>query len=462
MLSVTKPEEFLFLWSCICYIYSALKDQFSPFGNIEMNINEAKAWILDRGARKDRYGLDKMYHILEELGQPQREYVNVVIGGTNGKGSVTAIAECILSECEDYNIGSLTSPHLIDMRERIRIQGEKLPDKFWLNGIKELEPIFKVMDKEPSLGSPSFFETVTALAFWSFRETERDIVLLEVGLGGRFDATNSCEPEISVITNIGTDHEEYLGKGKPNIAREKLGIIRKKRPLITSEKDPEMLEIFTNACKEKKTELVVAKDFNYFSLCESSVYGHKIRFAFSDEPVFLGLPGEHQLTNLSLALELIMRLRNHGFNIPDEAIIAGVSKVKWPGRLQWVDANPPVLLDGAHNPEGLETLVNYLETFPPKNPVNIIFGTLKDKPMLDMADRLKKFGHKLCFVPPTSNRAFTHEDFNEAFKNDDRGWVWYDDFNIAFEECRKDSNSIIVTGSLYLISEALKHLHEEV
>ncbi|MGM0598493.1 MAG: bifunctional folylpolyglutamate synthase/dihydrofolate synthase [Candidatus Rifleibacteriota bacterium] len=428
-----------------------------------MNINETKAWILGRGARKDRYGLDKMYYILEELDAPHLDYCCVVVGGTNGKGSVTAIAESILKECDDYNIGTLTSPHLIDMRERIRIQGEKLPDKYWINGVKELKQIYKVMDKEPSLGSPSFFETISALAFWSFRETERDLVIMEVGLGGRFDATNSCDPEISVVTNIGTDHEEFLGKGKPNIAREKLGIIRKKRPLITSEKDPGILKIFTEKCKAKKSPLVLAKDCEYFSVINSNSDGHLIKLPFSENEVFLSLPGQHQLSNLSLALELIMQLRKHGFQIPDEAIEKGIAEVKWPGRLQWVESNPPVLLDGAHNPEGLETLVNYLETFPPERPVNILFGTLKDKPMLDMADRLAKFGKKLCFVPPTSNRAFKREDFDAAFADrKNKSWVWYDDFIKAFEECRKDSNSIIVTGSLYLISEALKYLDENV
>jgi dihydrofolate synthase/folylpolyglutamate synthase len=427
-----------------------------------MNINEAKSWILERGSRKGRYGLEKMHYLLSELENPQHEYACVVIGGTNGKGSVTAITESILINTEEYQIGSLTSPHLLDMDERIRIQGRKLEEKHWLNGVKELKNIFKVMDKEPSIGSPGFFETITALAFHAFRETERDIVLLEVGLGGRFDSTNSCEPEISVITNIGTDHEEYLGKGKPNIAREKLGIIRKKRPLLTTERDPEILDIFRETCANNLTEMVPVEDFNYFSLIESTPDGHKIQLNFADTPVFMPLPGAHQLTNLSLALELIMRLRLHGFEISDDAIIKGIAQVRWPGRLQWIEGNPPVLLDGAHNPEGLETLVNYLEAFPPKNPVNIIFGTLKDKPMLEMAERLKKFGHRLCFVPPDSNRAFSKEDFNLAFENSPCNWTWFDSFIDAFELCKTDGKTIIVTGSLYLVSEALREIKKHV
>jgi dihydrofolate synthase/folylpolyglutamate synthase len=427
-----------------------------------MNINEAKAWILNRGARTGRYGLDKMHYILDELENPQREYACIVIGGTNGKGSVTAMTESILINCQEYNIGSLTSPHLVDMRERIRIQGRKLPDCYWLNGIKKLKPVYKVMDKEPSIGSPGFFETITSIAFNAFYETERDIALLEVGLGGRFDATNSCEPEISLITNIGTDHEEFLGKGKTNISREKLGIIRKKRPLITSEKVPEILEIFKETCKKNKTELVLAGEDGYFSVINSTPDGHLIKFPFTDEEVFLHLPGAHQLDNLKLTLELIKRLRKHGFSIPDEAIVSGIAQVRWPGRLQWIESDPPVLLDGAHNPEGLETLISYLDEFPPEKPVNIIFGTLQDKPMLEMAERLKKYGKQLCFVPPTCNRAFSREDFEKAYAGLPRSWVWYDDFAEAFELCRKDCNSMIVTGSFYLVSEALKQLQADV
>ncbi|GAB4270171.1 MAG: bifunctional tetrahydrofolate synthase/dihydrofolate synthase [Candidatus Rifleibacteriota bacterium] len=427
-----------------------------------MNINEAKAWILDRGTRKGRYGLEKMHYILNELGNPQRDYACVVIGGTNGKGSVTAIAESIFAHCPDYNSGSLTSPHLIDMTERIRVQGKKLPDKYWISGVKELKNIFKVMDKEASLGSPGFFEAVTSLAFWAFRETERDIVFLEVGLGGRFDATNSCEPEISVITNIGTDHEEFLGKGKANIAREKLGIIRKKRPLITCERDPDILKQFSEACKKENCELVEAKIFNHFSRLESHPNGHLLKLSFWDEPVFMHLPGDHQLENLSLALELIMKLRKHGFDISDEAIAHGIANVQWPARLQWIKGNPPVLLDGAHNLEGLGSLIKYLEDFPPEQPINIIFGTLKDKPMLEMARELEVIGNRLCFVPPNCHRAFSKEDFIQSFRNQETRWVWYENVAEAFRDCREDCGSIIVTGSFYLISEALRHLNEEV
>ena len=170
-----------------------------------MKIHEATRWILDRGVRTGPYGLDRINFLLEELDSPQNNCACVLIGGTNGKGSVTAITESIMLQCQDYMTGSFTSPHLVDIRERIKIQGRPMPDKLWTKGTEAIQEVGKIMEKEASIGPASFFETVTALAFWGFNESEIDLALVEVGLGGRFDSTNSCSPEISVITNIGTD-----------------------------------------------------------------------------------------------------------------------------------------------------------------------------------------------------------------------------------------------------------------
>ncbi|HOI92897.1 MAG TPA: Mur ligase family protein, partial [Candidatus Rifleibacterium sp.] len=357
-----------------------------------MKIHEATRWILDRGVRTGPYGLDRISFLLEELDSPQNNCACVLIGGTNGKGSVTAITESIMLQCQDYLTGSFTSPHLVDIRERIKIQGRPMPDKLWIKGTETIQEVYKIMEKEASIGPASFFEAVTALAFWGFNESEIDLALVEVGLGGRFDSTNACSPEISVITNIGTDHQEYLGTGKLAIAREKLGILRKNRPLITAEKAPEILAEFEAACKKSNSQLIIARPAGNFELVESNAEGHLIRLPESEEPVFMALPGEHQLDNLAIALELVKQLRKHGFDIPDEAISKGIAGARWPGRLQWIKGNPPLLLDGAHNAEGLASLVSYLRDFPPPAPLNIIFGALKDKPFVDMAEQLAQFG----------------------------------------------------------------------
>ncbi|MDD3147345.1 MAG: bifunctional folylpolyglutamate synthase/dihydrofolate synthase [Candidatus Riflebacteria bacterium] len=424
-----------------------------------MKIHEATRWILDRGTRTGPYGLDRINFLLEELGNPQNNFACVLIGGTNGKGSVTAITESILLQCEDYVTGSFTSPHLVDIRERIKIQGQQMSDKLWVNGTLAIQEVAKVMEKEPSIGAASFFEAVASLAFWGFNEAEIDLAIVEVGLGGRFDSTNACSPEVSVITNIGTDHQEFLGIGKLAIANEKLGILRKKRPLITGEKSPEILEEFEKACRQKDSQLIVARPGKEFTNVESRPDGHLIKLSFCDEPIFLALPGEHQLENLAIALELVGQLRKHGFAIPDEAVCKGIEAVKWPGRLQWIEGNPPILLDGAHNAEGLETLVSYLRDFPPPAPLNIIFGALKDKPFVEMAAKLSSFGHRLCFVPPACNRTMTRETFGSTPLADK--WQWFDTLSSALTFCRAESGSILITGSLYLISDALKELGKQ-
>lgn len=424
-------------------------------------INETLAWILGRGTRKDRYGVENMRYILEELQYPDREYVSVAIGGTNGKGSVTAICESIMSLSKIYSIGSLTSPHLLDLRERIKINKEPLLDKYWIQAVKELKGIYRTMDKEESLGTPAFFETVAAIGLWSFRELFCDLVFLEVGLGGRLDATNACEPEISVLTNIGTDHQEYLGVGKIAIAREKLGIIRKNRPLITSEKEPEVIEEIEKSCKTSGVKLVKAYEHKYFDLVESNAQGHTILVNDSDEPVFMPLPGSHQLQNLQTALCLIDQLRKHGFEIVPDAIREGLAKVFWPGRLEWISQSPPVLLDSAHNAEGAEALIKYIKDYLSDTPVAIVFGALKDKPLAEMADGFAEISEELVYYAPASPRALSRENFRDYLGDCASSWSWGENFEDMIDRLSQKNMTIIITGSIYLVSEAMKHFSQD-
>lgn len=415
---------------------------------------EAENWILQRGTHNGPYSLDKIEYLLDELKKPQLDYACILIGGTNGKGSVTSITETILLHCEDYQVGSYTSPHLLNLKERIKLQGKCISDSMLCEGVAKIEEICQLMDKEPSIGSPAFFEVMTALGFWSLREGDTDVALVEVGLGGRFDATNACSPEISVITNIGTDHQQFLGDTKIKIANEKLGIIRKNHPLLTTERDPEILAEFERVCKEKKAKLVVVEQNNGFEVVESKKDGHLIKLKISDEPIFFPMPGAHQLENLSLVLAIIEQMKKNGFQIPDEAIIEGIKSAHWAGRLQWIPGEPEMLLDGAHNNEGLDSLIKYLAEFQSKEPMNIIFGALKDKPMADMAKRLESYGHQLYFVPPICPRSPSKEEFANSGISD--RWQWRDSYKQALEECKQDkSHKILVCGSLYLISEAL-------
>jgi dihydrofolate synthase/folylpolyglutamate synthase len=420
-----------------------------------MNINEATSWILRRGTRSGPYSLEKISYLLEELGNPQYDFASVLVGGTNGKGSVCAILNSILLEAEDYTVGCFTSPHLISMKERIIVGGQQVSDKLWCQGVKAIQEICKIMDKEASLGSPAFFEVITALCFWIFRELEVDLAILEVGLGGRFDSTNACSPEVSIITNIGTDHMEYLGDTKEKIALEKLGVVRRGRTLVTVEEDETILEVIKAQVAAQKGKLEQPIFSDYFQLDGKDSLGHQITLNETGEKAHFPMLGAHQLKNLAVARGAVEQLRKNGFVISGENVARGIEKVAWPGRLQWLDSDPKILLDGAHNPESIESLAAYLQARKDEGEadLNIIFGALKDKDVALMAEKLAKFGRKRCFVSPRCARRVELEDFQGLGLG---AWLWEEDLKSAVEACKADNDGqILICGSLYLISEAL-------
>ena len=418
-----------------------------------MKSHEAEKFLLQREICVGPFGLHRIGFLCEKLGNPQLEYPVVLVGGTNGKGSVTAILESVFRAAQTYQTGTMISPHLFSLHERIRLNGDFLPGNLLSEGLSAMMEFIRIMEKEPSLGPPSFFELITAIGFLTFRETLRDIALVEVGMGGRLDATNISSPEVSVITNIGTDHKEQLGDTREKIAVEKLGIIRKKRPLVTGEKDPVILEIFKQKCAEKGAVLVHASDSKLFSLVSSHPRGHRIEISGSE--IDFPLAGSHQLENLAVALATIRELRNNGFEITPKQLSAGISSATWPGRLQWVDHSPPVLLDGAHNHEGLISLSKYLDEFPLPQPAHIILGTLRDKPFTEMASLLSQRGVQLTFVPPPCRRSLSKSEFEESIKATDHRWEWADDLDSAIKRV-PSAASVLVTGSLYLISDFIR------
>lgn len=420
-----------------------------------MNINEATSWILKRGTRSGPYSLDKITYLLEELGNPQHDFASVLVGGTNGKGSVCAILNSIMLEAEDYTVGCFTSPHLLSMKERIVVGGEQVSDKLWCEGVKAIQEICKIMDKEASLGAPAFFEVITALSFWIFRELEVDLAILEVGLGGRFDSTNVCSPEVSVITNIGTDHMEYLGDSKEKIALEKLGIGRKGRTLVTSEEDESILELFKTETTAAKVKLEQAKFEDYFELLPKGALGQQVRIKETGAVATFQMLGAHQLKNLGVARGAIEQLRKNGFVIDGECVAKGLEKARWAGRLQWIEGCPRILLDGAHNPESIESLAAYLQARREagESDLDIIFGALKDKDVQRMGARLAGYGRRRLFVSPKCARSLVREEFEALGMGQ---WEWAEDLKAAMEACGGGEGAeLLICGSLYLISDAL-------
>jgi len=436
-----------------CYI-AVLKypaQEVSP----KMDFSSAINWLTSPQMFTGPFGHHRMEFLLSHLDDPQEEFPAVLVGGTNGKGSVTVLLESIFSAGAEYQVGATVSPHLVDLTERVRFQCGQIPTHLWVQGTEALKKAVRVMEKEPSLGPPSFFELITALAFFAFRETYVDLAFVEVGLGGRLDATNVCHPEISVITNIGTDHKEILGPDKPSIAREKLGIIRPKRPLVTAERDPEIRKIFQETCDKVKAPLFFANPEDRFNVIKSTPRGHLLAIDGFENEIAFPLPGLHQLDNLAVVLEVVRLLSKNGFEISPDAICKGISQVSWPGRLQWLSGPPPILTDGAHNAEGLSSLVGFLEQFPMERPCHLVLGALKKKPVVEMAIALAQHADTLSFVPPTSPRSVEKSEFDSLISPLDPRWSWHESLESALA-AGASSGSILVTGSLYLVADLLR------
>lgn len=326
-------------------------------------------------------GLDHTCTLARGLGNPQGAFPSILVAGTNGKGSVSAMLASILGAAS-FRVGLYTSPHLVDVRERVRVAGE-MPGQDRFAAL--LSEVRRCAESALESGSveemPTHFEALTLLAFLHFAESEVDLAVLEVGLGGRWDCTNIVDPILSLVTSISRDHEEWLGKGLRNIAREKAGILRKGVPALTSATRPEAVEVIAHMAREVGAplglpgEVLVDRRGATWSLTcpEGGLDG-------LPDPV---LPGEHQLENATLACRAALALRAKGWPIGDGAVREGLRSTCWPGRLQKIREAPDTYLDGAHNPEGCEVLRRFAEGLP--RPRMLVFAAMRDKPLEEMA-----------------------------------------------------------------------------
>lgn len=422
-------------------------------------LQTALNWLDRFQGCRSPYGLGRIERLLADLDHPEREYPSVLIAGTNGKGSVVAMLEAIVEATGTYETGATVSPHLLDVRERVRWRGASIPPEVFVTGVEALaEPVAALRADSGGLGEPSFFELVTALAFWAFREQSIDLALVEIGLGGRLDATNVVTPEVAIITNIGTDHQELLGESRLAIATEKLGILKRKGVVVTGERDPAILALFRERAAEMKGAVIESRLSDEIRVLESTALGHRLAVAGAGE-CGLRLPGAHQIENLACVVTAIETLRANGFDIPPAAIQAGLERVRWPGRLDWRhhgDPPLPLLLDGAHNREGLAALTAYLERWPMPRPCHLVFGTVQGKPVDEMAAALARHADSLVFVPPASGRAATEALFEQRVRPLDNRWRFTADLATALTSAPSGTASLLVTGSLYLVADYLR------
>ena len=373
-----------------------------------MTVQEAVEYINSYNWSQWRLGLERIRELLDRLGNPQKALKFIHVAGSNGKGSTCAMLERILRQA-GYRTGFYPSPYIEDFRERIRVSGEYISEEA-LCRITEL-----VREEADAMEDhPSQFELVTAIGMVYFRQMKCDIVILEVGLGGEFDATNVIDaPEAAVITHIGLEHTEYLGDTLSKIARTKAGIVKTGSDVVLYENDPEVMEVMEEICRERKCPLHIA-DFSRAELLESSLegqsfilHGAKGGKDRASLKLHLSLPGKFQLCNAVTALTVIEVLRGRGFTIPEEAAAEGLARVQWPARFEVLCREPLFILDGGHNPQCAEAMAESLEACLPDARGKMIFlmGVLADKDYGKIIDTLSPFAAGFVCVSPDSARA---------------------------------------------------------
>jgi dihydrofolate synthase/folylpolyglutamate synthase len=407
-----------------------------------------------------KLGLDVERELLRRLGNPERECGVIHVAGTNGKGSVCALLHSILKHA-GIKVGLYTSPHLVRFNERIRVGDDEITDAELADLFDLTEPHISTMSETGR--EPTFFECTTAMALKHFAASHVQVAVLETGLGGRLDATNVVDPLVSVITRISIEHTAYLGNDLQSIAGEKCGIIKAGRPVVCGAMDDEALDIVRKTAAERRATLVEASKTVSIRVLSSDLAGHKLTIdtgSSSYGTVRLPLAGLHQVENLATAIATIETLDSlGGMAISETAVKQGISGVKWPGRLQVLSDDPPVVVDGAHNPGAGQALADSLAAIAKGRPVGLIVGMCNDKDVRDFLKPFSKSVVMLWAVPIRSERCLStgiigavgrsmglecSETSLRQGLNDARSWA------------ARNNGIVCICGSLFLAGEVIE------
>ena len=374
-----------------------------------MTFEEAILFIHEKVWQGSKPGLSRTSELLSKMGQPQRRLRFIHIAGTNGKGSTSAMLASIL-ENAGLKTGLYTSPFISGFSERMRVNSRPISEDELASITEFCAPFAMEMEDRPTE-----FELVTAIAMEFFARNRCDVVVLETGMGGRLDSTNVIvQPVCSVITNIGLDHMRELGDTVEKIAAEKAGIIKKGCPTVVYELDDNILAVISARCAELSSPLTAA-DFKAISQISDSRHGQV--FSYKEyENLKLPLIGAHQTKNAAVALETVEVLRVQGLNISGDAVRKGLSKTEWPARFEILSENPFFIVDGGHNPQGAETVVDNLKRYFPNMKTVLLFGVLADKDYMGLAEILNSVADEFVTVAPQSPRALPAQELAKALE----------------------------------------------
>lgn len=426
--------------------------------------DDAINWIHDRLKFGVKPGLKRMDWLLNKLEHPEKNILTIHVAGTNGKGSTISYMLHMLMEA-GYKVGTFTSPYIETFNERISVNGQPITDDEMLSLVNEIKPYAEKIENT-DLGSPTEFEIITTMMFLYFGKVNKpDFLLLETGLGGRLDSTNVIDPILSVITNIGYDHMNILGDTITDIAREKAGIIKKGRPIFTAAEKEDALEVLSQTAKEKHAPYYsFGKDISVKNL---SPWEHGEKFSVKTETntyedVKIKMRGNHQIKNAALAISVIDYLKEQGaVKITYDEVMKGIKKSMWKGRFELIHQDPVVIVDGAHNDEGIESLIDTIKRHYSHTRIHILFSALSDKNYKKMIDRLSTVATTMHFTTFDFPRAETAINLFSSCSISNKSYSesWRDKFEellLTYKGQKEDV--LIVTGSLYFISEIRNYL----
>lgn len=411
------------------------------------------AYLNDLGSRPIRLGLAPLRRLLARMRHPENQYVHILVGGTNGKGSIAAMASAILT-AGGYRTGLYTSPHLVDVRERIRVNGCMISQEDLRAHIETVRGHLR--------GELTYFELLTAVAFLHFHRQRVDVAVLEVGMGGRLDATNVVRPAVSVISNIALDHCQYLGNSIGRIAGEKSGIIKRGGCCLTAVRQKEALNRIRATCRDKRAR--------FFCLGDQIRLRRQAGGCFSlhmpgrrYEGLRSALMGGHQAVNAALAVGAVTLLAEKGLIVDEAAIRRGLQETRWEGRLETVRQRPLVLVDGAHNPAGIASLRAALKEFFSGRRLTVIFGVLDDKDYRRMLGKLTPLAEQLILTRPDSDRGLSPAALLPVARRYHRCVSVVEQPREALRRALAAAGRddlICVTGSLYLVGAVKRFVAE--
>ena len=426
---------------------------------------------------KQKFDLRNMEILAEAMGHPERRFPSVLIAGTNGKGSTSATLAAIL-EAAGYRTGLYTSPHLVKINERIQIDGEPISDPEITEIYSRVIATGEQLVLAGTLAQPpSFFEMMTAMAFEYFASARVDIVVLEVGMGGRLDATNIVTPVVSVITDVSLDHQNYLGNTVAEIAREKAGIIKENGVLVTLPQHPQANDVIGQVATERNARGVSATRYvpnvspgavkcdalRPIAHQTGAFFRSRYFLEVMNEAILIETPliGRHQLRNVALAIATAEELNQHGFSITPQQVATGVAQTRWPGRFQFIartHAHPDCILDVAHNPAGAWALRSAVSENFDGRPITLVFGAMRDKAIPEMLQILAPIVNELVLTHADTPRAANELDIKQMEPRLTADAYITQNVADALTQATRitpENGLVVITGSIYVVGAAL-------